>query len=119
MWKENDMNLKETKTMLQKAQVHYWKQFQEMPEEYMGITVKEWARLLKTYDVMDISLALDEHIKRSPFKPTVSDLIEGVKNLQGARARQISINAPKLTEGPSVPMPNEIKQKLKALGWWK
>ena len=46
-------------------------------------TLEIWNRYLGEYDATDIHEAVSRHVKKSAFPPTVSELIEEYKNIQG------------------------------------
>ena len=85
---------------MQKVQVLYWRFFKDMPEEYMGYTVKEWHRFFENTPAQDISDALDRHINESEFPPGIAELKTQLKVVYDDRHRK------KLAEQKELPPPN-------------
>ena len=106
------MTRDETKGLLQKIQVHYWRFFKDMPREYVQITLDEWYRFLQKYDVDKIVQALDLCIVASEFPPTIKDIVDKIPAITRKIQIEKSINTPLLESDSAIPMPEDVKEKL-------
>jgi len=116
------MTIEETKALMQKIQLHYWRFYKDMPKDYMAFTVKEWQRFLEKFTPEDISAALDLHITQCTFPPGIAEIKQQLKAIFDQRARM------KLAEVSALPPPvdplspeeaeeriQQMKEKLSAM----
>ena len=116
------MTIEETKVLMQKIQLHYWRSYKDMPKNYMASTIKEWHRFLEKFAPEDISAALDLHISQCPFPPGIAEVKLQLKVVFDQRART------KLAEVSALPPPvdplsqeetkeriRQAKEKLRAM----
>ena len=100
------MTRDETKALLQKIQIHWWRFFKDMPREYIGITLDEWYKFLGKYETKYIAEALDLCIQQNEFPPTIKEIKEKISEVERKVVREVSINAPRL-EHKSEPISEE------------
>lgn len=109
------MTIEETKALMQKIQVHYWRFYKDMPQEYMPYTIKEWHRFLEKYKADDISAALDRHIDVSPFPPCIAEIKDQLRSELLHKARMQLAEAPALSPPADPLAPEEIEERIRKI----